>query len=350
MKVQEAIHLLSSLIATPSISKEESTAADFIEKYITKHKLPFERIGNNILVLNKQRYESNEPTLLLNSHIDTVKPSSSWTKNPFEPIIEDDYLYGLGSNDAGASLVCMLLTTIELFDKLPYNLAFCASAEEEISGVNGISAVLNKYPKFNLALVGEPTDMQPAVAEKGLMVLDCKALGVSGHAARNEGENAIYKALKDIEWFKEYELSKASPFLGKVRMSVTQVNAGSQHNVIPDECKFVVDVRGNGCYTNQEILNEIKDNVSCEVIPRSTRLNSSQLSSDHPFYKHLTNWGYQPFGSPTLSDQALMSFPSLKMGPGSSSRSHTADEFIKISEIKDALVKYDQLLRGFRFD
>lgn len=350
MKVQEAIHLLSSLIAIPSISKEESAAADFIEKYIKEHKLPLERIGNNILVLNKQRYESNEPTLLLNSHIDTVKPSLSWTKDPFKPIIEDDYLYGLGSNDAGASLICMLLTTIELFDKLPYNLAFCASAEEEISGVNGISAVLDKYPEFNLALVGEPTDLQPAVAEKGLMVLDCKTCGVSGHAARNEGENAIYKALKEIEWFKDYEFSKISPFLGKLRMSVTQINAGSQHNVIPDECRFVVDVRGNGCYTNQEILNEIKNNVSCEVIPRSTRLNSSQLSSDHPFYKHLNSLRYQPFGSPTLSDQALMSFPSLKMGPGSSSRSHTADEFIKISEIKEALVKYDQLLRGFRFD
>lgn len=348
MQIQNAIELLQAIIRTPSISGEETQVVDFLENYIKNQNISVERIENNLLILNKERY-TKEPTLLLNSHIDTVKPASSWSKKPFDPIIEGNRLYGLGSNDAGASLVCLLLTAIKLFDKLPYNLAFCASAEEEISGKKGISAVLNKYPKFDIALVGEPTEMEPAVAEKGLMVLDCKVKGISGHAARNEGVNAIYNAIKSIEWFKNYEFKKVSPFLGKVRMSVTQINAGTQHNVIPDLCSFVVDIRGNGCYSNQEIIDVIAQYVECEISPRSTRLNSSQLSTDHPFYKHLINSGYTPYGSPTLSDQALMGFPSIKMGPGHSNRSHTADEYILIEELEDALCKYEHLLRTFRF-
>lgn len=348
MQLQKAINLLQTIISTPSISREEAQVADFLESYIKKQNLSVERIQNNLLLLNKDRYEK-EPTLLLNSHMDTVKPTDSWTKDPYNPIIENGCLFGLGSNDAGASLVCLLLTAIKLYDKLPYNLAFCASAEEEISGTKGISAVLQKYPKFDLALVGEPTEMQPAVSEKGLMVLDCTSKGISGHAARDEGTNAIYKALKDIDWFQKYEFRKVSPFLGKVRMSVTQINAGSQHNVVPDLCSFVVDIRGNGCYSNQEILDEIAQHVECEIQPRSTRLNSSQLDMNHPFHKHLIASGYIPYGSPTLSDQALMNFPSLKMGPGHSNRSHTADEYIRIDELEDALYKYEELLTSFHF-
>lgn len=348
MQLQKAIDLLQTMISTPSISGEETQLADFLESYIKKQNLDVERIENNLLILNKERY-GKEPTLLLNSHIDTVKPTTSWTKEPHLPSIEDGRLYGLGSNDAGASLVCLLITAIKLYDKLPYNLAFCASAEEEISGSKGITAVLKKYPKFDLAIVGEPTEMQPAVAEKGLMVLNCKSKGVSGHAARDEGVNAIYKAMKDIEWFQNYNFKKVSPFLGKLCMSVTQINAGSQHNVVPDICNFIVDIRGNGCYSNQEILDEIANHVECEVQARSTRLNSSQLDMDHPFYKHLIALGYTPYGSPTLSDQALMNFPSLKMGPGHSNRSHTADEFIKIEELEDALIRYEELLTSFHF-
>lgn len=348
MQLEKAISLLQTIIATPSISRDEAKIADFLENFIKEQDLPVERIENNLLILNKDRY-GKDPTLLLNSHIDTVKPSASWVRDPYKPSIENHYLFGLGSNDAGASLVCLLLTAIKLYNKLPYNLAFCASSEEEISGVNGINAVLQKYPKFDLAIVGEPTGMQPAVAEKGLMVLDCWAKGVSGHAAREEGVNAIYAATTDIEWFRTYEFEKVSPYLGKVKMNVTQVNAGTQHNVIPDRCSFVVDIRGNGCYSNQEILEQIKNQVKSEVKARSTRLNSSHLSVEHPFYKHLIKSGYTPYGSPTLSDQALMNFPSIKIGPGHSSRSHTADEYIRIDELEDALNKYENLLRSFRF-
>lgn len=347
-QTKQAIDLLQSIIRTPSLSRQEDAVADLLEKFIKAHGLPVERIGNNLLILDKKRY-SNEPTLLLNSHIDTVKPVNSWSEDPYGAKLEKDVLYGLGSNDAGASLICLLLTTIELFDKLPFNLAFCASAEEEVSGQNGISLVLKQYDKFDLAIVGEPTGMQPAVAEKGLMVLDCQTTGVAGHAARKEGVNAIYKAITEIAWFKDFTFPKISPFLGPVKMSVTQVEAGSQHNVVPDKCSFVVDIRGNGCYTNEELLEIIKANTNCVVKARSTRLNSSQLNTEHPFYKHLISQGYKPFGSPTLSDQALMGFPSIKLGPGESARSHTANEYIKVSEIEHALISYKKLIESFRF-
>ena len=345
---EQAINLLQSIIKTPSFSRQEDSVADMLEKFIKDQGLPLERIGNNLLILDKKRY-LKEPTLLLNSHIDTVKPVSSWSEDPFGAELKKGILYGLGSNDAGASLICLLLTTIELYDKLPFNLAFCASAEEEVSGKNGISLVLKQYDKFDLAIVGEPTGMQPAVAEKGLMVLDCLTTGVAGHAARKDGVNAIYKAINEITWFKDFYFPKVSSFLGPVQMSVTQVEAGSQHNVVPDKCSFVVDIRGNGCYTNEELLEIIETNTSCEVKARSTRLNSSQLHIEHPFYKHLISQGYKPFGSPTLSDQALMGFPSIKLGPGESARSHTANEYIKVSEIEHALLSYKKLIESFRF-
>ena len=346
--VREAVYLLKSIIQIPSFSREEEQVSDFLEQYIIKHNLPVERIGNNLLILNKKA-DKSRPTLLLNSHMDTVKSVSTWTKNPFGADVIDGKIYGLGSNDAGASLISLLLTTIKLYGKLDYNLAFCASAEEEISGANGIEKVLQKYSDFDLALVGEPTQMKSAVAEKGLMVLDIEAKGKSGHAARDEGINAIYKAINDIAWFENYQFEKVSPFLGPVKMSVTQINAGTQHNVVPDTCRFVVDVRGNGCYTNSEILDFINKSINATATARSIRLNSSKLPVNHKMYKTLNSLNFEPFGSPTLSDQALMHFPSFKLGPGDSSRSHTADEFIYIDEIEEALVKYHQLLTAFKF-
>lgn len=346
--LHEVVELLQSIIRIPSFSKHEDKVSLLLEEYIKKQGIRPQRLGNN-LIIRSERKNKNLPTLLLNSHMDTVQPVSSWSKDPFSPIIKEGKLYGLGSNDAGASLVTMLVSTIHLYDKLDYNLVFCASAEEEISGKNGISMVLKHNSNFDLAIVGEPTNMQPAVAEKGLMVLDCEALGQAGHAARDEGINAIYQALNDLRWFKNYEFKKTSPFLGPVKMNVTQINAGKQHNVIPDTCSFVVDVRGNGCYSNSELLDIIQQNTYSQIQARSTHLNSSQLPQDHQFYHYLVKSGYQPFGSPTLSDQALMPFPSIKMGPGDSSRSHTADEFITIDELRDALTKYKKILTEFRF-
>lgn len=339
---QEALALLKQLISTPSFSKKEEQVADLIHSYLSSLKLPTERIGNNILFMNFNRYKEGE-TILLNSHLDTVKPSSSWSIDPFTPQIIGDKLYGLGSNDAGASLVSLLFTAIYLYEK-GENIAFCASVEEEISGFNGISKVLQKYPNFKFAIIGEPTQMQPAVAEKGLMVLDGVSIGKSGHAAREEGDNAIYKLLNDLQWFKTYTFQKESPFLGPVKMNVTQIEAGSQHNVIPDKCTYVVDVRSNGCYSNQELLSIIQRNIQSTVTPRSTRLNSTMTPPDHPIFKRFPKLNMTPFGSPTLSDQALISFPSLKLGPGESARSHTADEYIKISEIKEAINTYIMLL------
>lgn len=347
-QIDEAVYLLSNMIEIPSPSREEGDVATFLEKYIRKYNLPTERIMNNIIIRDK-RPDRSKPTILLNSHIDTVKPVKSWIRNPFKAELNNGCLYGLGSNDAGASVVTLLLTAIKLFDSQKYNLVFCASAEEEISGKSGIEAILNKIGKIDLAIVGEPTNMQPAVAEKGLMVLDCECRGKSGHAARNEGINAITKAMPDLTWFQNYRFKNISEHLGEVKMSVTQIEAGTQHNVVPDLCKFVVDIRGNGCYSNDEILSIIREQIESTITPRSTRLNSSMLPSSHPIYKRLIEQKYQPYGSPTLSDQALMPFHSFKMGPGLSARSHTADEFIKITELEDALIRYEQLLDGFTF-
>lgn len=342
----EAVALLKSLIAIPSVSREEEAVCHFLEEYLKAKGLKPRRKNNNVYILSKE-YDAAKPTLLLNAHLDTVKPGAGWLQDPYTPAENEERIYGLGSNDDGASLVCLLATFLLLQDtKQTYNLIFLASAEEEISGKNGIESVLGELPVCTLAIVGEPTGMHPAVAEKGLMVLDCISRGVAGHAARNEGQNAIYKAIADIEWFQKYAFPKVSQMLGTVKTTVTQINAGTQHNVIPAECSFVVDVRSNDCYSNQELYELIKANVTCEVIPRSFRLNSSQISLEHPFVQKAIQLGRKPFGSPTLSDQALIPYPSVKIGPGESSRSHTSEEYICLGELKEAITIYIQLLDG----
>jgi len=345
-ETNDAIALLQQLIAIQSYSKEESTAADFLERYIEIKGYVVSRKENNVWMLSPG-FEPKRPTILLNSHIDTVKPVAGWTRDPFSPVIEDGKLFGLGSNDAGASVVSLLHAFFYLTQKQQhYNLIFAASGEEEISGENGIESLLQELPKIDFAIVGEPTGMNLAVAEKGLMVLDCIVTGQAGHAARNEGDNAIYKALPAIEWFKNYEFEKKSELLGAVKMTVTQINAGTQHNVVPDTCSFVVDVRSNEMYSNQEILDEIQKFIDCDVQPRTTRLSSTATPINHPIVNRGIELNRSVFGSPTLSDQALMTFPSLKMGPGESFRSHTADEYILLDEIGVAIEIYIQLLDG----
>ena len=348
--IEQAVGLLKILVSTPSISRDESAAADRLQSYIERS-APFpgamHRHLNNIWCI-APGYDASRPTILLDAHIDTVKPVAAWTKSPFTPVIEDDCLYGLGSNDDGASLVSMLHVFYKLCGtQQSYNLIFLASAEEEVSGKDGIEAVLPMLPPISCAIIGEPTGMHPAIAEKGLMVLDCTAHGKSGHAARNEGINAIYEALPDVEWFRTFSFPKVSPLLGPVKMSVTQINAGTQHNVVPDCCKYVVDVRSNECYSNKEIVDIVAANVKSEVKPRSLRLNSSSIELEHPLVKRAMELGRKPFGSPTLSNQALISnVPCLKMGPGESSRSHTANEFIKLSEIREGMELYFKMLDG----
>ncbi len=340
----EAIGLLKKLISTESFSRQEENAANIMESFLNEKGLTTNRKGNNIWV-KSANWDNNKPVILLNSHLDTVKPSSKWTYNPFSPTVEGDIFYGLGSNDAGGPLVSLMATFFLLTEKeQPYNLIFAATAEEEVSGTNGVASILDELGKIDLGIVGEPTLMQMAVAEKGLLVLDCEAKGKAGHAARNEGDNAIYKALKDIEWFRTFEFPKISDLFGPVKMTVSQINAGYQHNVVPDSCKFVVDVRVNELYSNQEAADIINLNVDCDAIPRSTRLNSSRISMDHPVVKRGIKLGREYYGSPTTSDQALMNFTTLKIGPGDSARSHTADEFIKISEIREGIGLYYQLL------
>lgn len=341
---QDSLNLLKQLIATPSISREEQAVADLLESYLrTKGCVPH-RKGNNLWCFSSN-YEEHKPTILLNSHIDTVKPVAAWQRDPFTPIEEGDRLYGLGSNDAGASVVALLHAFFGLQQtEQTYNLIFLASCEEEISGKNGIESVIPDLPPISFAIVGEPTQMHPAIAEKGLMVLDCIVYGKSGHAARNEGDNAIYKALKSIQWFQEHDFPRKSDLLGEVKMTVTVINAGTQHNVVPDRCEFTVDVRSNECYSNQELYELIKAGAGCEVNVRSFRLNSSRFDVAHPFVQRAIKAGKKTFGSPTLSDQALMSFPSLKIGPGDSARSHTADEYIRPEEIQEAITLYIHLL------
>ena len=345
-ELSEATELLKKLIRIPSISREEGLCADLIENYIAENGYTVSRLKNNVWTI-ASGFDGNRPTLLLNSHIDTVKPVDGWTFDPFIPTEKDGKIYGLGSNDAGASVVALLHTFFLLSqENQPYNLIFSATAEEELSGKDGIELLLKELPKIDFAIVGEPTNMQLAVAEKGLMVLDCTAHGKAGHAARNEGENAIYKALADIEWFRKYRFPNVSEFLGEVKMSVTQINAGTQHNVVPDRCTFVVDIRSNELYYNEEILEEIKKHISCDAVPRSTRLSSSATPLNHPIIVKAKETGREIFGSPTLSDQALMPFPSVKIGPGKSSRSHTADEFVEIKEIEQGISVYYELLSG----
>lgn len=343
----EAVGLLKSLISIPSVSRDEARAADCLQQYIEQQGMQTGRKGNNVWCLGPG-FDLKRPTLLLNSHIDTVKPVQGWRKDPFTPRLEPNgKLYGLGSNDAGASVVSLLqafLTLCRTTQK--YNLIYLASCEEEVSGREGIESVLPQLPPVSFALVGEPTEMQPAIAEKGLMVLDVTATGRSGHAARDEGDNAIYKVLEDIAWFRDYRFERVSPLLGPVKMSVTMVNAGTQHNVVPDRCTFVVDIRSNECYTNEELFEEIKKHIHCQPQARSFRLGSSHVPPEHPLVRRAVALGRTLFGSPTLSDQALMPFPSMKMGPGKSSRSHTADEFIFVREIEEAIGLYLELLDG----
>jgi acetylornithine deacetylase len=343
---QEAIELLQELIRLPSFSKDEWQTASAITQYLAAEGLQVTRVGHNVLALNKH-FDESRPTLLLNSHHDTVKPNSGYTKDPFSPAIENGKLYGLGSNDAGGCLMALMATFLHFYEQenLKYNLAFAATAEEEISGSGGIENALQFLPKIDCAIVGEPTLMQMAVAERGLVVLDCMAHGKAGHAARNEGENAIYKAVKDIEWLSSYQFEKSSPLLGPVKMSVTSIETENKaHNVVPAQCKFIVDVRVNEQYTLEEIVSAIKTHIQSEVTPRSLRIKSSSISLDHPLVKAGLALGRTYYGSPTTSDKALMPFPALKMGPGDSARSHTADEFIFIDEIKQGIDLYVQLL------
>jgi acetylornithine deacetylase len=343
----EAIQLLKELIATPSFSKEEDKTAQLIKDYLNKKGIPYKHKLNNVWALNKY-FETSKPTILLNSHHDTVRPNQGYTNDPFDPLIKDGKLFGLGSNDAGGCLVSLLATFLFFYDQkeLNYNLIYSATAEEEISGNNGVECILQELPVIDLAIVGEPTQMHLAIAEKGLMVLDCRSIGVSGHAAREEGDNAIYKAMSDIEWFRNFQFPKISEQLGPIKMSVTVIKAGAQHNVVPAECEFTVDVRTTDRYTNEEILEIIKQNVSCEIKSRSFRLQPSFISGSHPIVISGKALKRKTFGSPTTSDQALMPFPSLKLGPGDSARSHMADEFIFIDEIKEGIEIYIELLKS----
>ena len=343
---EEAVELLKRLISTPSISREEGAVADILADFIGTCGLPCQRIGNNVLVC--EELNPDKPTLLLNAHIDTVKPVSTWTRDPFTPSIEGDRLYGLGSNDCGGGLVSLLAAYRVLRESIaqnPYNLVYLASCEEEVSGEGGFRLALPQLPKIDVAIVGEPTGMQPAIAEKGLMVIDGVAHGKSGHAARDEGVNAIYEALDDLLWLRDYTFKKESPLLGPTKMTVTVLNSGTQHNVIPDECHFVIDVRTNEYYQNEYLFSFLQKHMKkSELKARSFRLSSSHIPVGHPLVQHCIRMGMNPFGSPTLSDQALMPFHSLKLGPGESSRSHSADEFICLSEIEKAIETYVALI------
>ena len=339
----DAVSLLKELIATPSVSRDETAAADVLVRYLEGYGLKYEREGNNIWTMSPD-FNPNRETILLNAHIDTVKPVDSWTRDPFTPTMEGDTLYGLGSNDCGGGLVSLLQVFRILAGKSKVNLVFLASCEEEVSGQNGIVLALPRLPHIDVAIVGEPTGMQPAVAEKGLMVIDMISHGRSGHAARAEGVNAIYEMLDDLQWIRSYQFSKVSPLLGPTLMQVTMVNAGTQHNVVPDKCQAVIDVRTNELYTNEEVFEIIRENVKSEVKARSFRLHSSSIPLNHPLIQKLDEMGKKTFGSPTLSDQALMQFPSFKLGPGDSARSHSADEFIRVSEISDSIDTYVKII------
>ena len=345
--VDSYIALLRQMIETPSFSGEEAGVTELIRGFLTEQKVDFRTKGNNTWAYNRD-YDPAKPTILLNSHIDTVKPNSGYVRDPFDAAIEGDKLFGLGSNDAGASVVSLLATFLHFYDKenLSYNLCLALTAEEERSGAGGIESVWNDLGPVDAAIVGEPTGMQMAVAERGLLVVDCTARGEAGHAARKEGVNAIYEALPDIQWFRDYRFKKVSERLGEVSMSVTIINAGTQHNVVPAECTFTVDIRLNECYTHEEVLDTIRQNVRCKVVPRSMRLRSSSIPKGHPIVEAGKSLGLEVFGSPTLSDQALIPVPSLKMGPGKSERSHSADEYVLLPEIEAGIDTYIRLLEN----
>lgn len=342
----DAVQLLKQLIATPSFSKEENDTAELLVHFFEERGIPCSRVGNNIYAKNLH-YDPAKPSVLLNSHHDTVKPNKGYTMDPFTPLEKDGKLYGLGSNDAGGCLVSLLATFLHFYEMQDarHNVVFAASAEEEISGVNGIELVLPFLGHINYGIVGEPTRLEMAVAERGLMVIDCIAHGRAGHAARNEGENALYKALDDIEWIRSRRFDKVSPLLGESRMTVTVIDTENrQHNVVPPQCRFVIDVRVNELYTFEEILADLKASLKSEFKPRTTRMKSTSIPLDHILVKAGTTLGRGYYGSPTTSDKALMPFPTLKMGPGDSARSHTADEFIMLSEIEEGITTYIRLV------
>ena len=344
----QQLELLKKLIATPSVTRSEQEASAIIKVDMESHGYKPECIGLNLLCYCRS-YDRTKPTLLLNSHIDTVKPVSGWTKDPFTPTEEDGKLYGLGSNDDGAGLVSLLYTFYELDSKpQPYNVLFLATVEEEVNGQGGMKLAVQNLPHIDVALIGEPTGMQPAVAEKGLMVLDFTVHGKAGHAARNEGINALYRATELIEKLRTFKFDKVSDLLGPVKFTITMINAGTQHNVIPDICTFTADVRTNELYSNHEVFDIISGMMPewCEVKARSFNLNSSRIDVNHPLIRKSVSMGLVPYGSPTLSDQAILDCPSFKMGPGESCRSHTADEFIMLSELEEALPLYLNLLDG----
>ncbi|WP_282013825.1 M20 family metallo-hydrolase [Marinifilum flexuosum] len=344
-----ALSTLKELISIQSFSKEENLVADVMEKKLSDFGYKVYRKGNNVWIFNKN-FKEGKPVLLMNSHLDTVKPNEKWTKDPYNPEVVGDKLYGLGSNDAGGCLVSLMATFMALDEtEQEYNRVFCASAEEEISGKNGFELVQDEIGRIDVGIVGEPTLMEMAIAEKGLMVLDCEAIGVPGHAARNEGVNAISLAMKDIEWFHTFQFENKSEMLGPVKMTVTQINAGKQHNVIPASCTYVVDVRTNEHYSNEKAFEIIKANVESDVKARSFRMNSSGIPLEHPLIQAGLEQGMDYYGSPTTSDQAIMKgFPTLKLGPGDSARSHTADEFIYVKEIGEGIEKYYNLLNGLK--
>lgn len=343
---KEVIQLLKKLIATPSFSKEEANTASIIDTFLQEHAVKTNRVQNNIWATNLY-FDSTKPTILLNSHHDTVKPNKGYTLDPFNPIEQDGKLFGLGSNDAGGCLVSLIACFLYYYNSvnLPYNILLIASAEEEISGLNGIELILKEVPTIAFGIVGEPTLLEMAIAERGLMVLDVETTGIAGHAARKEGENALYKILPDIEWFKTYQFNKVSDLLGAVKMTVTVIETENKtHNIVPSSCKMVVDVRVNELYSFEEILSTIQANIQSTVKPRSLRLRSSGIALDHVLVQAGLKLGKGYYGSVTTSDKALMPFPALKMGPGDSARSHTADEFINLKEIEEGVLTYIQLL------
>jgi acetylornithine deacetylase len=345
----DAIQLLMTLIRTPSFSREEEATASLIFDFLATHGAQPQRQQHNVWAV-APGYDAARPTLLLNSHHDTVKPGASWTRDPFGALLEGDRLIGLGSNDAGASAVSLLAAFLYFEQRpLPFNLICAITAEEEISGANGIRSLLPELGTIDLGIVGEPTQMDMAIAEKGLVVLDCVAQGRTGHAARDEGENALYKALDDISWLRSYRFPLVSELLGPVKLSVTQIEAGQQHNVVPDACRFVVDVRTNELYSNAEVVGIVQENIGATVTPRSLHLNSSRIAPEHPLVQKGLALGRKTFGSATLSDQAMMPFATVKMGPGDSARSHTPDEYIYLREVKEGIRGYITLLDGFQF-
>ena len=342
---KDALHLLKGLIRIESMSKEEDKTAELLNAYFVERNVPTHRLKNNVWAFN-QHFDKNKPTILLNSHHDTVKPNPGYTNDPFDPMEKDGKLYGLGSNDAGGCLVSLIATFLHFYDKenMKYNFVIAATAEEEISGFDGLVLVYPELGSIDFAIVGEPTLMDIAVAEKGLMVLDCVAQGKSGHAAREEGDNAIYKAIDDINWIRNYKFEKISPHLGPMKMSVTIINAGYQHNVVPENCPFTIDVRITEEYRNEDVLRIIEDNIQSKVTPRSVRLRPSFIDPNHALVHAAIKHGAKTYGSPTTSDQALIPVPSVKMGPGNSGRSHTANEFIWLSEIEEGIDRYIKVL------